>query len=144
MASGPLRKAAAGLRLARIRPTPDWAIRVSNRTPAKRTGRLLQSVPPALIVYEMKRLGRDAAERTALADHLTAHGLALEMLAGPLPGIYEPTGRVRGCLRAHQWPFVREVREVRSASTVSGVWSGRPRVRRSSRPPGLTTLYSKT
>ncbi len=45
-----------------------------------------------LTVYEMKRLGRDAAELTALADHLTAHGLVLEMLAGPLPGIYDPTG----------------------------------------------------
>ncbi|MFJ2259782.1 recombinase family protein [Streptomyces sp. NPDC087844] len=43
-------------------------------------------------VHEMKRLGRDAAELTALADHLTAHGLVLEMLAGPLPGIYDPTG----------------------------------------------------
>ena len=40
----------------------------------------------------MKRLGRDAAELTALADHLTAHGVVLEMLAGPLPGIYDPTG----------------------------------------------------
>ncbi|WP_030932393.1 hypothetical protein [Streptomyces sp. NRRL B-24720] len=38
-------------------------------------------------VYEMKRR-RDAAELIALADHLTAHGL-LEMLAGPLPGIYD-------------------------------------------------------
>ncbi|MET4922989.1 recombinase family protein [Streptomyces sp. PSRA5] len=45
-----------------------------------------------LTVYEMKRLGRDAAELTALADHLTEHGLVLEMLAGPLPGIYDPTG----------------------------------------------------
>ena len=45
-----------------------------------------------LTVYEMKRLGRDASELTALADHLTAHGLVLEMLAGPLPGIYDPTG----------------------------------------------------
>lgn len=36
-------------------------------------------------VYEMKRLGRDAAELTAPADHLTAHGLILEMPAGPLP-----------------------------------------------------------
>jgi DNA invertase Pin-like site-specific DNA recombinase len=45
-----------------------------------------------LTVYEMKRLGRDAAELTALADHLTAHGLVLEMLAGTLPGIYDPTG----------------------------------------------------
>ena len=38
------------------------------------------------------RLGRDAAELTTLADHLTAHGLVLEMLAGPLPGIYDPIG----------------------------------------------------
>jgi hypothetical protein len=30
-----------------------------------------------LTVYEMKRLGRDAAELTALADHLTAHGLVV-------------------------------------------------------------------
>ncbi|GAA4584768.1 hypothetical protein GCM10023194_25520 [Planotetraspora phitsanulokensis] len=36
-------------------------------------------------VYEMKRLGRDAAE-------LTAHGLVLQMLAGPLPGMYGPSG----------------------------------------------------
>ena len=45
-----------------------------------------------LTVYEMKHLGRDSAELTALADHLTAHGIALEMLTGPLPGIYDPTG----------------------------------------------------
>ncbi|WP_406300391.1 recombinase family protein [Embleya sp. NBC_00888] len=43
-------------------------------------------------VNEMKRLGRDAAELTALADHLTAHGLVLEMLAGPLQGLYDPSG----------------------------------------------------
>ncbi|GDY60528.1 hypothetical protein SVIO_111510 [Streptomyces violaceusniger] len=43
-------------------------------------------------VFERKRLGRDAAELTALADHLTAHGLVLEMLAGPLPGMYDPSG----------------------------------------------------
>ncbi|MER5548957.1 recombinase family protein [Streptomyces sp. NPDC002589] len=40
----------------------------------------------------MKRHGRDAAELTALADHLTAHGLILKMFAGSLPGIYDPTG----------------------------------------------------
>ncbi|WP_239010330.1 recombinase family protein [Streptomyces sp. 769] len=43
-------------------------------------------------VNEMKRLGRDASELTALADHLTAHGLVLEMLAGPLQGMYDPSG----------------------------------------------------
>ncbi|HEY9370131.1 hypothetical protein [Streptomyces sp.] len=36
--------------------------------------------------HEMNRLGRDAAELTALTDHLTGHGLVSEMLAGPLPG----------------------------------------------------------
>ncbi len=42
----------------------------------------------------MKRLGRDpdGARLELLADPLTAHGLVLEMLAGPLPGIYDPTG----------------------------------------------------
>lgn len=41
----------------------------------------------------MKRLGLDSADLTA---HLTAHGIALEMLAGRLTGIYDPrgTGRV--------------------------------------------------
>nr|WP_207394084.1 recombinase family protein [Actinomadura formosensis] len=43
-------------------------------------------------VYEMKRLSRDASELTALADHLTAHGLVLELLAGPPAGIYDPAG----------------------------------------------------
>ncbi|MFB7056596.1 hypothetical protein ACFCXT_26175 [Streptomyces vinaceus] len=32
---------------------------------------------------------------TALADHLAPHGLVLEMLAGPLAGIYDPTGHGR-------------------------------------------------
>lgn len=43
-------------------------------------------------VYEMKRLGRDAAELTVLVDHLTAHGLVLKILAGPLQGRYDPSG----------------------------------------------------
>lgn len=48
-----------------------------------------------LTVNEMKRLGRDSSELTALADHLVAHGIVLEMLAGPLTGIYDPTGTGR-------------------------------------------------
>ncbi|WP_329084141.1 recombinase family protein [Streptosporangium sp. NBC_01469] len=35
----------------------------------------------------MERTGRPVP-----ADHLTAHGLVLEMLAGPLAGIYDPAG----------------------------------------------------
>ena len=30
-----------------------------------------------------------------MADQITAHGIALEMLAGPLTGIYDPTGTGR-------------------------------------------------
>lgn len=56
---------------------------------ALRTAREVKAHAPhcrvIFTVYEMKRLGRDAAE-------LTAHGLVLDMLAGPLPGIYDPTG----------------------------------------------------
>ncbi|WP_207386395.1 recombinase family protein [Protofrankia symbiont of Coriaria ruscifolia] len=58
-----------------------------------------------LTVYEMKRLGRDSAELTALADHLTAHGIALEMLAGPLTGIYTPPVPAASCSRSSpRWP----------------------------------------
>ncbi|MGR3939510.1 hypothetical protein [Streptomyces sp. BRA346] len=34
-------------------------------------------------MYEMKRLGRGASELTALAEHLTAHGLVLETPSRP-------------------------------------------------------------
>ncbi|MFF0088319.1 recombinase family protein [Streptomyces canus] len=40
----------------------------------------------------MKCLARDAAELTALADHLIAHGLVLEMPAGLLADVYDPAG----------------------------------------------------
>ncbi|WP_331769395.1 hypothetical protein [Embleya sp. NBC_00888] len=36
-----------------------------------------------LAVYEMKRLGPEAAELTALANHSTAHSLVSEMPTGP-------------------------------------------------------------
>jgi hypothetical protein len=42
-------------------------------------------------VSEMKRLGRDAAELTALADHLTAHGV--EQIQ---PDLIIPTGKRKG------------------------------------------------
>ncbi|WP_445518108.1 recombinase family protein [Streptomyces sp. NEAU-174] len=46
---------------------------------ALRTAREVKAHAPhcrvIFTVYEMKRLGRDPAELTALADHLTAHGL---------------------------------------------------------------------
>ncbi|MDH6628374.1 hypothetical protein M2271_006207 [Streptomyces sp. LBL] len=55
-----------------------------------------------LTVYEMKRLGRDAAELTALADHLTAHGLVLrrkgagESVEAIQPDLWIVTGKRKG------------------------------------------------
>jgi DNA invertase Pin-like site-specific DNA recombinase len=70
----------------RVRPKFEEALRTARKVNAR-----APHCRVIFTVYEMKQLGRDAAELTALADHL-AHGLVLEMLAGPLPGIYDPTG----------------------------------------------------
>ncbi|MDR8413550.1 recombinase family protein [Nonomuraea sp. 3-1Str] len=71
----------------RVRPKFEEALRTAREVKAH--------APHCRVIftgYEMKRLGRAAAELTALADHLTAHGLIPEMLAGPFPGIYDSTG----------------------------------------------------
>ncbi|WP_197093571.1 recombinase family protein [Nonomuraea sp. SBT364] len=83
----------------------------------------------------MKRLGRDSAELTAPADHLTAHGIALELLAGPLTGIYDPsgTGRVLFAFFAAMAETEREnIREATleglNAAARKGNHGGRPSV----------------
>lgn len=73
-----------------------------------------------LTVYEMKRPGRDSAELTALADHLTAHGIVLEMLAGPLAGIHDPSGTGR-VLFAFFAAMAETDRETIRESTLEGL-----------------------
>ncbi|NUR88083.1 MAG: recombinase family protein, partial [Nonomuraea sp.] len=43
-------------------------------------------------VHELKRPARNAAELMALAGGLQAAGIQLELLTGPLTGIYDPSG----------------------------------------------------
>jgi DNA invertase Pin-like site-specific DNA recombinase len=43
-------------------------------------------------VHELKRPARNAAELMALAGGLQAAGIQLELLTGPLTGIYDPNG----------------------------------------------------
>ncbi|MGW1617445.1 recombinase family protein [Streptomyces sp. NPDC002285] len=88
-------------------------------------------------VYEMKRLGRDAAELTALADHLTAHGLVLEMLAGPLPGIYDPSGPGK-LLFAFFAAMAETERENIRESTLEGLDTAARKGRHGGRPPVIT------
>ncbi|WP_443075640.1 recombinase family protein [Streptosporangium sp. NBC_01469] len=87
-----------------------------------------------LTVYEMKRLGRDAAELTALADHLTAHGLVLEMLAGPLAGIYDPSGPGR-MLFAFFAAMAETEREAIRESTLEGLDAAARKGKHGGRPP---------
>ncbi|MEU7003921.1 recombinase family protein [Nonomuraea sp. NPDC046570] len=86
-----------------------------------------------LTVYEMKRLGRDAAELTALADHLTAHGLVLEMLAGPLAGIYDPSGPGR-MLFAFFAAMAETEREAIRESTLEGLDAAARKGKHGNRP----------
>ncbi|SHH37800.1 recombinase family protein [Streptomyces sp. 3214.6] len=106
-----------------------------------RTAREIKAHAPhcrvILTVYEMKRLGRDAAELTALADHLTAHGLVLEMLAGPLPGIYDPTGPGK-LLFAFFAAMAETERENIRESTLEGLDTAARKGKHGGRPPVIT------
>ncbi|MFG1709845.1 Tn3 family transposase [Nonomuraea sp. M3C6] len=50
------------------------------------------AVKRAAAVHELKRLARNAAELMTLSAELQAGGIQLELLAGPLTGIYNPNG----------------------------------------------------
>ncbi|MEV6576363.1 recombinase family protein [Streptomyces sp. NPDC051577] len=88
-------------------------------------------------VFEMKRLRRDAAELTALADHLTAHGLVLEMLAGPLPGMYDPSGPGR-LLFGFFAAMVETERENIWETTLEGLNTAARKGKHGGRPPVIT------
>ncbi|MGO4859578.1 recombinase family protein [Arthrobacter sp. 2MCAF14] len=88
-------------------------------------------------VYEMKRLGRDSAELTALADHLTAHGITLEILAGPLTGIYDPTGTGR-VLFAFLAAMAETERENIREATLEGLNTAARKGNHGGRPPVIT------
>ncbi|WP_327117284.1 recombinase family protein [Nocardia sp. NBC_01730] len=48
--------------------------------------------PVMFTVHELKRLARNAAELMALSAELQTGGIQLELLTGPLTGIYDPNG----------------------------------------------------
>ncbi|MGY0070182.1 recombinase family protein [Streptomyces sp. QTS137] len=105
---------------------------------AFRTAREVKAHAPhcrvVFTVYETKRLGRDAAELTALADHLAARGLVLEILAGPLPGIYDPTGPGK-LLFAFFAAMAETERENIHESTPEGLDTAAHKGKQGGRPP---------
>jgi DNA invertase Pin-like site-specific DNA recombinase len=119
-------------RRVRVRPKFEEALRTAREVKAH-----APHCRVIFTVYEMKRLGRDAAELTALADHLTAHGLVLEMLAGPLPGIYDPTGPGK-LLFAFFAAMAETERENIRESTLEGLDTAARKGKHGGRPPVIT------
>jgi DNA invertase Pin-like site-specific DNA recombinase len=71
----------------RVRPELENAL-----TLAREIKHAAPDQPVILAVAEMKRLARNAAKLMTLAATLPATGIQLELLTGPLTGIYDPTG----------------------------------------------------
>ncbi|MGP3938556.1 recombinase family protein [Streptomyces sp. 6N106] len=128
---GPGRPWRPGTRV-RVRPRFEEALRTAREVKAHAPHRRV-----IFTGYEMKRLGRDAAELTALADHLTAHGLVLEMLAGPLSGIYDPTGPGRPLFAFFAAMSETERENIRE-STLEGLDTAARKGEHGGRPPVIT------
>jgi len=91
--------------------------------------------PVIFTVHELKRLARNAAELMTLSAGLQADGIQLELLIGPLAGIYDPNGMgamffavlaVAGQIERN---YIREkTLEGQVAAAKKGNHGGRPKV----------------
>jgi DNA invertase Pin-like site-specific DNA recombinase len=88
-----------------------------------------------LTVHEMKRLARNAAELMTLSAQLQAGGIGLELLTGPLTGVYDPNGMgsmlFAVCAVAAQLDrnYIREkTLEGQQVAASKGNHGGRPKV----------------
>ena len=100
-------------------------------------GQLAEWLAVELCGVELNRERLAEAELTALADHLTAHGLVLEMLAGPLPGIHDPTGPGK-LLFAFFAAMAETERENIRESTLEGLDTAARKGKHGGRPPVIT------
>jgi DNA invertase Pin-like site-specific DNA recombinase len=102
----------------------DFARTIKNAVPHQRV---------ILTVHEMKRLGRGAAELLAIAEELRAHDVQLELLTGPLQGVYDPSGH-GGALFAFFAGMAESEREYIREKSLEGQASARERGRHGGRP----------
>jgi DNA invertase Pin-like site-specific DNA recombinase len=91
--------------------------------------------PVILTVHELKRPARNAAELMALTATLEAGGIQLELLTGPLAGIYDPHGMgamlfaVLAVAAQLDRNYIREkTLEGQQAAAAKGNHGGRPKV----------------
>jgi DNA invertase Pin-like site-specific DNA recombinase len=88
-----------------------------------------------LTVHELKRLARNAAELMTLSNQLQKAGVQLELLTGPLTGIYDPNGMgamffaVLAVAAQLDRNYIREkTLEGQVAAATKGNHGGRPKV----------------
>lgn len=91
--------------------------------------------PVILTVHELKRLARNAAELMTLSGQLQASGVQLELLTGPLTGIYDPQGMgamffaVLAAAAQIERNYIREkTLEGQVTAAAKGNHGGRPKV----------------
>lgn len=84
-------------------------------------------------VHEMKRLGRGAAELLAIAEDLRRADIQLELLTGPLQGVYDPSGH-GAALFAFFAGMAESEREYIREKSLEGQASARERGRHGGRP----------
>jgi DNA invertase Pin-like site-specific DNA recombinase len=87
-----------------------------------------------LTVHELKRLARNAAELMTLSTQLQSAGVQLELLTGPLTGIYDPNGMGAMffavlAVAAQLVNYIREkTLEGQHSAAAKGNHGGRPKV----------------
>jgi len=114
----------------RVRPQYDAALALAHDIK-----RAAPDQPVLFCVHELKRPARNAAELMALAAQLQAHGVQLELLTGPLTGIYDPNGlgamlfAVLAVAAQLDRNYIREkTLEGQQAAAAKGRHGGRPKV----------------
>ncbi len=114
----------------KVRPELEQALRLCRDIRDAAPGQAV-----ILTVHEMKRLARNAAELMTLAGALQAAGIQLELLTGPLTGIYDPNGTgamlfaVLVVAPHLDREYIREkTLEGQQAAAAKGNYGGRPKV----------------
>jgi DNA invertase Pin-like site-specific DNA recombinase len=114
----------------KVRPELEQALRLCRDIKDAAPGQAV-----ILTVHEMKRLARNAAELMTLAGGLQAAGIRLELLSGPLTGIYDPNGMgamlfaVLAVAAQLDREYIREkTLEGQQAAAAKGNHGGRPKV----------------
>ncbi len=114
----------------KVRPEYEKALQLARDIKSATPGQ-----PVIFTVHELKRPARNAAELMALAASLQEAGIQLELLTGPLTGIYDPNGAgaivfaVLAVGSQLDRNYIREkTLEGQAAAAAKGNHAGRPKV----------------